>query len=154
MTTLLHNLAALLATVSFVALVYWIVGRVEERREWMRVTEEWHGRDLTEPEQEDDNEEDEYRPRHAWDDADVLGCATQLRRRAGLHEATEEFRVLLSSVWSTGEREALSDALAYPWRAEPVHVEQVDAPSVDTLETVLDGLRRWDIGQPGMELAR
>lgn len=153
MTTLLDNLAGLLATVAFVSLVAWIVDRLDERREWTRETDTWHGADVTEPEP-DDEDEDEYRPRHAWDDETVVGCATQLRRRAGLHEPTEEFRVLLSSVWSTGEREALSDALAYPWRAEPAHTEQVDAPDEATLETVLDGLRRWDIGQPGMELAR
>lgn len=53
---------------------------------------------------------DDYPARHRWEDMNVVGCSTQARRRAALKEPTEEFRLIISANYRSGELAMLGRA--------------------------------------------
>lgn len=139
MTVLLDNLAGLLATAAFVAVVAWAVDRHAERRSWAEETNTWHGADITDLPRRDPI----TRPDHdtqvdapADDTLDrvlaglrnldhdpvddeyqgvhryetAAGCATQKAALRALREPTGEFDAIVAYGWDTDERRVLTGA--------------------------------------------
>lgn len=51
-----------------------------------------------------------YQGQHRWEDVNVIGSATQARRRAALKEPTEEFRLIVAANYRSGELAMLGRA--------------------------------------------
>lgn len=81
--------------------VMWPVARRIERAALMRDDFDYIPRTL--PPEPVHPIADDYPARHRWEDLNVIGCATQARRRAALREPTQEFAMIISTSYSSGE---------------------------------------------------